>query len=112
MDAITKLIRTEIIKQYGNIRKFSKLSGIPYSTIFSALTKGIGGTSYETVVKICNLLNLKQIYDADVTVLNDMCYEICAKLSALDERAVHTVGAIVNVEHERCQNENALTEAF
>ena len=102
MDKITALIKTEIKKQYKSVRQFSEKSGIPYSTLSNALSKGIGGTSYDTVNKICNLLNIKQAYDADLTVFNDQCYEICTMLSALDERAVHTLKTILKIEFDRC----------
>ena len=102
MDNITQLIKTEIKKQYKSVRQFSEKCGIPYSTLSNALSKGIGGTSYETVIKICNLLNLKQAYDVDLTLFNEHCYEICTMLAALDEHAVHTLKAILSVEYERC----------
>ena len=102
METITQLIKAEIKKQFKSVRKFSKFSGIPYSTLSNALSKGIGGTSYETVIKICNILNLKQAYDTDVTLFDEHSYEICSKLKALDERAVHTIKTILNVEYDRC----------
>ncbi|MBR4973637.1 MAG: helix-turn-helix transcriptional regulator [Clostridia bacterium] len=104
MDSITQLIKTEIKKQYKSVRQFSEKSGIPYSTLSNALSKGIGGTSYDTVIKICNLLNLKQAYDTDLTIFNDQCYEICTMLAALDERAVHTLKTVLSIEYERCTN--------
>ena len=52
MDSITNLIKSEIKRQYKSLRQFSEQSGIPYSTLSNALTKGIGGTSYDTVVKM------------------------------------------------------------
>ena len=104
VDSITKLIKTEIKRQYKSVRKFSEESGIPYSTLSNALSKGIGGTSYDTVIRICKLLNLKQAYDADLTIFNDQFYEICAMLAALDERGVHTVTPILSVEYSRCVN--------
>ena len=104
VDCITKLIKTEIKRQYKSVRKFSEESGIPYSTLSNALSKGIGGTSYDTVIRICKLLNLKQAYDADLTIFNDQFYEICAMLAALDERGVHTVKTILSVEYSRCVN--------
>lgn len=107
LDSITKLIKLEIKRQYKSVRQFSEKSGIPYSTLSNALSKGIGGTSYDTVIKICKLLNLKQAYDADLTIFNDQFYEICAMLAALDERGVHTVKTILSVEYNRCTNENA-----
>lgn len=102
MDSITRLIKSEIKRQYKSVRQFSEKSGIPYSTLSNALTKGIGGTSYDTVIKICQLLNLKQAYDADLTIFNDQFYEICAMLAELDERGVHTVKTILSVEYDRC----------
>ena len=108
LDSITQLIKAEIKKQYKSVRQFSEKSGIPYSTLSNALSKGIGGTSYDTVVKICNLLNLKRVYDVDLTVFNEQCYEICTMLSALDERAVHTLKTVLGVEYERCTNDTEL----
>ena len=102
MDKITQLIKTEIKKQYKSVHQFSKQSGIPYSTLSNALSKGIGGTSYDTVIKICNLLNIKQAYDTDLTLFNEHCYEICTMLHDLDERAVHTLKTILSVEYDRC----------
>ncbi len=102
MDSITLLIRDEIKRQYKSVKKFSDASGIPYSTLSNALAKGIGGTSYDTVLKICKLLNLKQVYDADLTIFNDRFYEICSMLSELDEQGVHTVKTVLTIEHYRC----------
>jgi len=114
MDSITKLIKDEIKLQYKSVRQFSEKSGIPYSTLSNALAKGIGGTSYDTVIRICNLLNLKQIYDADLTIFNDQFYDICKMLSELDERGVHTVKTILTLEHNRCTNteNNSQVKAF
>ncbi len=104
MDSITNLIKSEIQRQYKSLRQFSEQSGIPYSTLSNALTKGIGGTSYDTVVKICDLLNLRQIYDTEVSLFNEQFHEICTMLNALDEQGVHTVKAILTLEYNRCIN--------
>ena len=114
MDSITNLIKTEIKRQYKSVRQFSEKSGIPYSTLSNALSKGIGGTSYDTVIKICNLLNLKHIYDADLTIFNEQFYDICQMLSELDEQGVHTVKTVLTIEHNRCANgiSNGETRAF
>ena len=112
MDTITQLIKTEIKKQYKSVRQFSEKSGSPESTLSNALSKGIGGTSYETVVKICNILNLNQVYDTDLTVFDDQCYEICTMLTALDERAVHTLKTILSVEYERCTSNKVICQTL
>ena len=111
MDNITQLIKNEIKRQYKSVRKFSEKSGIPYSTLSYALSKGIGGTSFETVIKICNLLNLKQAYDADFTVLNEHSYEIYTMLAALDEQTVHTLKPILRIEYERCTKGRKASES-
>lgn len=114
MDSITLLIKNEIKKQYKSISKFSEASGIPYSTLSNALSKGVGGTSYDTVVKICQLLNIKQAYDSDLVLFNSEFQDIYSKLTQLDEQGVHTVCTVLNVEYSRCTNEskNASVKAF
>ena len=104
MDSITTLIKNEIKAQYKNIHRFSEASGIPYSTLSNALTKGIGGTSYDTVVKICSLLNIKQSCDDVILHFNDEFYDIYQKLTELDEQGVHTVRTVLNIEYNRCMN--------
>lgn len=106
MDSITQLIKQEIKAQYKSVSKFSEFSGIPYSTLSNALSKGIGGTSYDTVVKIIRLLNIKQAYDSDIVIFNNEFHDIFSKISELDEQGLHTVYTVLNVEYNRCQNES------
>ena len=114
MDSITVLIKNEIKKQYKSVHKFSEASGIPYSTLSNALAKGVGGTSYDTVVKICQLLNIKQAYDSDLVLFNSEFHDIYSKLTRLDEQGVHTVCTVLNVEYNRCEkkDKDASTKAF
>lgn len=102
MDSITSLIKREIKQQYSTLKHFSEVSGIPYSTLSNALAKGVGGTSYETVIKICKLLNIKQSYDSDLVLFNEEFHEFYTKLSALDEQGMHTVKTVLNMEYNRC----------
>lgn len=106
MDSITMLIKNEIKKQYKSVSKFSESSGIPYSTLSNALSKGVGGTSYDTVVKICRILNIKQAYDSDLVLFNSEFHDVYKKLTQLDEQGVHTVCTVLNVEYNRCAKEN------
>lgn len=48
MDNLTKIVRTEISRQYKSVRQFSFAVDIPLSTINSALHNGIGGSSFDT----------------------------------------------------------------
>ena len=102
MDSITSLIKKEIKRQYSTLKHFSEISGIPYSTLSNALAKGVGGTSYETVVKVCKLLNIKQSYDSELVLFNEKFHEFYTKLSALDDQGMHTVNTVLNMEYNRC----------
>ena len=102
MDSITELIKNEIKRQYRSVRKFSEVSGIPYSTLTNALAKGVGGTSYDTVVKMCKILDIKQTIDSDIVLFNSQFHDIYTKLTMLDEQGVHTVNTVLTMEAERC----------
>ena len=107
MDSVTSLIKNEIIRQYKSVLKFSEESGIPYSTLSNALTKGIGGSSYDTVIKICHMLDIRQAYDSDIVLFNTEFHDIYTKLTQLDEQGVHTIRTILEVEYNRCVNSKA-----
>lgn len=106
MDSITELIKAEIKKQYKSVRQFSEKSGIPYSTLTNALAKGVGGTSYDTVNKILELLNLKAIRDGEISLLNPELYEIYNILTRLDDNSVQAVKRVLFAEHQRCISGN------
>ena len=103
LDSITQLIKNEIQKQFKSVKRFSDVSGIPYSTLSNALTKGIGSTAYDTVVKICSLLGIKQAYTDDIVLFNKEFHDVYTMLAALDEKGVHTVTTVLNVEYNRCK---------
>ncbi len=106
MDSITKLIKDEIKAQYKNLAKFAEASGIPYSTLSNALAKGVGGTSYDTVVKICKMLGIQQSYDSDIVLFNREFHDFYTKLTQLDRQGIHTVCAILNAEYFRCTQDS------
>ena len=105
IDTITNLIKAEIRHQYGTISKFSEASGIPYPTIMNALNKGIGTMGYDTVVKICGMLNIHQAFSSRLILFDDRFLDLYDKLKALDEKGIHTVSTVLNVEYARCSNE-------
>ena len=53
VDEKSEKLKNIIKSQYRSIRAFSEATGIPNTTIATALKKGIGGTAVETVVTIC-----------------------------------------------------------
>lgn len=54
----TKKLKNIILDRYGSIREFSKIVGIPSTTLTTALDKGIGGMAVDRVIKICEVLDI------------------------------------------------------
>ena len=104
MDNLTALIKTEIKRQYKSVRQFSMCVDIPQSTIISALRKGIGGTAFESVVKMCDVLNIKLAVNSQV-YLDREKREMLEAFSDLDEKGKHTVETVCQVELMRCKNQ-------
>ncbi len=56
-----EILKHEILQQYRSVRQFSIEMKIPYSTLVTALERGIEGMAYGTVIKICDRLNLNPV---------------------------------------------------
>ena len=61
--AMTKaaILKKEILSQYRSLRQFAIEMEIPYSTLVTALERGIEGMGYGTVIRMCGKLNLNPI---------------------------------------------------
>ena len=55
------ILKTEILRQYKSIRQFAMEMKIPYSTLVTALDRGIEGMAYGTVIMMCDRLNLNPV---------------------------------------------------
>lgn len=55
---IEEKLKAEILTQYKSIRAFTQDIGVPYSTIDTMLKKGFSGTGVQTVIKMCDALNI------------------------------------------------------
>lgn len=51
-------LRKAILERYPSLRQFALEANIPYSTLLTLLSRGIGGASFDVVVQICNHLHL------------------------------------------------------
>ena len=109
MDNLTKIVRTEIARQYKSVRQFAFAVNIPLSTINSALHNGIGGSSVDTVVQICKTLGIKALSDDSAFYLTDDTQELLTQYAQLDNYGRHTVATVLKVEAERCRE---ASEAF
>lgn len=98
MDELTKLIKTEIKKQFRSVRQFSMYIGVPQSTIVTALQKGIGGTSFETIMHICEVLDIKPVAGENPVFMDGEKRELLERYSRLDEQGQRAVRAVAAVE--------------
>ena len=104
LENLTELIANEIKRQYRSVRKFALHMNIPQTTLFSILKNGIGGTAYDTVVKICNELNIELVNHASAVKMDDNILALIQKYNFLDDVGIHTVNAVLDAEHTRCQS--------
>lgn len=56
-----EMLKQEILKQYKSVRQFAIEMGIPYSTLVTALDRGIEGMAYGTVIRMCDKLSLNPV---------------------------------------------------
>ena len=56
-----EILKKEILSQYRSVRQFAMEMGIPYSTLVTALERGIEGMAYGTVIKVCDKLSLNPV---------------------------------------------------
>lgn len=103
MENLTELISSEIKKQYRSVRRFAIHMEIPQTTLFSILKNGIGGTAYETVVKICSELGIGLVNYNTAIKIDGEVLEMVKKYNFLDELGTHTINAVLNAEYERCK---------
>ena len=51
-------LRNLILDEYVSLRQFSLEADIPYSTLMTMLSRGIGGASFDVVIRICRKLDI------------------------------------------------------
>ena len=54
-------LRNLILERYTSLRQFAMESDIPYSTLMTLLSRDIGGTSFDVVIKICKKLGINPL---------------------------------------------------
>lgn len=52
------ILRNLILDKYESLRKFSLEADIPYSSLMTLLSRGIGGASFDSVIQICKKLDI------------------------------------------------------
>ena len=81
MDNKTKadILKDEILSQYKSVRQFATKMNIPYSTLVTALDRGIEGMAYETVIRICEELALNPVDFTPLEDGNDLSQQLATK---------------------------------
>ncbi len=51
-------LRNKILDNYKSLRSFSTEADIPYSTLMTILSRGIGGASFDIIIAICKKLKI------------------------------------------------------
>ncbi len=105
MDELTQLIKKNIKLKFSSTRRFSEELGIPQTTIVSAIKNGVSGTAFATVCKMCNALDIKLINGIYPVVVSDTTKNLIERLSKLDEKGIHTVSTVLEMEYIRCRAE-------
>ena len=108
MDNLTKIVRTEIARQYKSVRQFAFAVNIPLSTINSALHNGIGGSSFDTVVQICQALGIKALSEDASFYLTEETQKLVNQYAQLDDYGRHTINTVMQVEYDRCTELSAV----
>jgi len=101
MDNLSLLIEEEISNQYKSIRQFSLKANIPQTTITSALRKGIGGTNYNNVIKICKILRVDAVIHKMSLCEDEVLLDIVKKYSLLDDYGKSKLKALIEFEISR-----------
>lgn len=57
----SEILKKEILKRYRSVRQFALEMSIPYSTLVTALERGVEGMAYGTVIRICDKLSLNPV---------------------------------------------------
>lgn len=107
MDNLTRIVKTEISRQYKSVRQFAFTVNIPLSTINSALHNGIGGSSFDTVVQICQTLGIKAISSDASFYLTEDTQQLLDQYAQLDDYGRHTIASVMKVEYDRCSTQGA-----
>lgn len=56
-----EILKKEILRQYRSVRQFAMDMNIPYSTLVTALERGIEGMAYGTVIRMCDKISLNPV---------------------------------------------------
>lgn len=62
-----QILRNLILDKFISLRQFALEANIPYSSLMTVLSRGIGGASFDTVMRICQKLEIDPSELSDIT---------------------------------------------
>ena len=74
-----EILKEEILTQYRSVRRFAAEMGIPYSTLVTALERGIDGMAYDTVLRMCDTLSLNPVDFSRLEEGNELSAQLSTK---------------------------------
>lgn len=109
-----EILKQEILKQYRSVRQFAIEMEIPYSTLVTALERGIEGMAYGTVIKMCDKLSLNPVdftsLEADATLgaqlLENRVMQYYMKLNPMGrDKILELMDDLVQIEKYKAKRE-------
>lgn len=117
---IEEQLKQEILSKYKSVRAFTTTINVPYSTLDSALKRGVENAGIATMLKVFGALDLDIESIRDGTLRHRDCavkefsaiaeQSIIQKYRALDTYGQDTVLAVLDCEHKRCTEQQTDTE--
>ena len=74
-----EVLKKVILSQYKSVRQYAVEMDIPYSTLVTALERGIEGMAYSTVIRICDALSLNPVDFTPLDEGDDLSAQITTK---------------------------------
>ena len=77
--AKAEILKGVILSKYKSIRQFAVLMNIPYSTLITALERGVDGMAYSTVIRICEALSINPLDFSPLEEGNNLSSQIATR---------------------------------
>ena len=74
-----EILKGVILSRYKSIRQFAVVMNIPYSTLITALERGVDGMAYNTVIRICEALSLNPLDFTSLEEGNSLSSQIATR---------------------------------
>ena len=102
MDRLSQYVFQEIMIQYGNLSRFSTVTGISYSTLAACFEKGLGRSGYGLVSKMLKHLRINQYFAGQLLLTGPRLADFGRNLNNLDAIALNHIRTALEHEYNRC----------